>query len=99
MTFCNPPIFKFTNQLFTVVESLLQTKMLFWILRSWGSNFQQDSAADSDNPQSGNRRRIGAYRWLYKNIFSTFRYGMVLLYVGTLLIVIGYHNPWIVFAR
>ncbi|CAB4062716.1 unnamed protein product [Lepeophtheirus salmonis] len=32
-------------------------------------------------------------------IFNIFRYGLALLYLGSLFIVIGYHNPWIAFIR
>ncbi len=31
--------------------------------------------------------------------YNSFRYGLVLLYLGTLLTVIGYHNGWIAFIR
>ena len=31
--------------------------------------------------------------------YNSFRYGLVLLYLGTLLVVIGYHNGWIAFIR
>ena len=32
-------------------------------------------------------------------IYNTFRYGLVLLYLGTLFVVLGYHNPWVGFVR
>lgn len=32
-------------------------------------------------------------------IYNAFRYGLVLLYLGTLFVVIGYHNPWVGFIR
>ena len=31
--------------------------------------------------------------------YNSFRYGLVMLYLGTLLVVIGYHNSWISFVR
>ncbi len=31
--------------------------------------------------------------------YNSFRYGLVLLYLGTLLVVIGYHNSWMSFIR
>ena len=37
--------------------------------------------------------------WMSPQIYNTFRYGLVLLYLGTLFIVIGYHNPWVNFIR
>ena len=37
--------------------------------------------------------------WFHLPTYSTFRYGMITVYVGTLLMVIGYHNPWIAFTR
>ena len=73
--------------------------MLLGALRTFVNGFQQNTSTDVSSPRPRNYERRQAYRWLYKNIFSTFRYGMVLLYVGTLLIVIGYHNPSIIFAR
>ena len=74
--------------------------MMFLFLRSTISQFQQYFGSNAPiSLYARNRRDRRAYQWLYKNLFSTFRYGMVLLYVGTLLIVIGYHNPSIIFAR
>ncbi len=37
--------------------------------------------------------------WMTPLIYNTFRYGLVLLYLGTLFVVIGYHNPWVGFIR
>ena len=33
------------------------------------------------------------------NAITSFRYGLVLLYVGTLFVVVGYHKPWVDFSR
>lgn len=71
---------------------------MFWRFRPIVDNLQ-DSISDSNDDQRESYRRRRACRWLYKNIFITFRYGMVFLYVGTLLVVIGYHNRWINVAR
>ena len=83
--------------------------MVYRIFHSLTNGVQQfiqayselDTSANSaeDNFHNQARRGEGVYRWFRRNFLSTFRYGMILLYVGTLLIVIGYHNPWIVFAR
>ena len=32
-------------------------------------------------------------------LFNAFRYGLVLLYLGTLFVVIGYHNAWVGFVK
>lgn len=40
-----------------------------------------------------------AKNWLKIPTYNAFRYGMITLYVGTLLMVIGYHNPWMGFSR
>merc|ERR1712083_1143206 len=37
--------------------------------------------------------------WLKLPSYNAFRYGMITLYVGTLLMVIGYHNPWMHYSR
>ena len=37
--------------------------------------------------------------WIKIPSYNAFRYGMITLYVGTLLMVIGYHNPWMTFSR
>ena len=37
--------------------------------------------------------------WMSPAIYNTFRYGLVLLYLGTLFVVLGYHNPWVGFVR
>ena len=37
--------------------------------------------------------------WIKIPTYNAFRYGMITLYVGTLLMVIGYHNPWMAFSR
>ena len=71
---------------------------MFWRIRTFIGNLQ-DSISDSNADQRESYRRRGVCRLLYKNIFSTFRYGMVSLYVGTLLVVIGYHNRWVNVAR
>ena len=37
--------------------------------------------------------------WMKVPSYNAFRYGMITLYVGTLLMVIGYHNPYMAFSR
>ena len=37
--------------------------------------------------------------WFKLPSYNAFRYGMITLYVGTLLMVIGYHNPWMHYSR
>ena len=73
--------------------------MFVAFLQALINDHRENSGPGDNNLHLRERRRRNGYRWLYKNIFSTFRYGMVLLYVGTLLVVIGYHNPSIIFAR
>ena len=42
-------------------------------------------------------RRI--YRHMIGSILGAFRSGLVLVYIGVLMVVIGYHNPWVQFAK
>ena len=67
-----------------------------------GSNSNHlESGPDPDSfqdPQRSSRLREFAL-WFHLPTYSTFRYGMITVYVGTLLMVIGYHNPWIAFTR
>ncbi|XP_059081786.1 uncharacterized protein LOC131879466 [Tigriopus californicus] len=37
--------------------------------------------------------------WMSPVIYNAFRYGLVLLYLGTLFVVIGFHNPWVGIIR
>ena len=49
---------------------------------------------------NANQSRLREFAlWFHLPTYSTFRYGMITVYVGTLLMVIGYHNPWIAFTR
>ena len=38
-------------------------------------------------------------KWMQVPSYNAFRYGMISIYVGTLLMVIGYHNPYMAFSR
>ena len=38
-------------------------------------------------------------KWMKVPSYNAFRYGMISIYVGTLLMVIGYHNPYMAFSR
>ena len=38
-------------------------------------------------------------QWMTPLIYNTFRSGLILLYLGTLFAVIGYHNPWVSFVK
>ena len=60
------------------------------------TNVSSEANPNVTTPQS--RLREFAL-WFHLPTYSTFRYGMVTVYVGTLLMVIGYHNPWIAFTR
>ena len=56
-----------------------------------------DSFQDNSHQPSSRLREFAL--WFHLPTYSTFRYGMITVYVGTLLMVIGYHNPWIAFTR
>ena len=62
-----------------------------------GSDPASDSFQDNSHQPSSRLREFAL--WFHLPTYSTFRYGMITVYVGTLLMVIGYHNPWIAFTR
>ena len=37
--------------------------------------------------------------WMSSKSYGLFRYAMVLLYIGTMLVVLGYHNVWLGFIK
>ena len=66
-------------------------------VESGGSDPVPDSFQDNPHQPSSRLREFAL--WFHLPTYSTFRYGMITVYVGTLLMVIGYHNPWIAFTR
>ena len=66
------------------------------------NNVESGGSADQfqDHPEAQPSSRLREFAlWFHLPTYSTFRYGMITVYVGTLLMVIGYHNPWIAFTR
>ena len=61
---------------------------------------QQSDSAETQN-DTCTRRLCGRCNpgWLATISHNTFRYGLILVYLGTLFIVIGFHNAWVAFVR
>ena len=71
-------------------------------LISIAAAFLKSNANNSSNMNSNSMWQCTMEKvksWIKLPYYNVFRYGMITLFEGTLLIIIGYHNPWMHYYR